>query len=95
MPITVYTYHDPYKLKENTNLWKEISSCPYFCVSQTLVNGLKSVYGSSFQIGRVTTVMNLTSALFSEFRQHCFVIRTMCYIQIIAMRLLSEQELMQ
>lgn len=66
MPITVYTYHDPYKLKENTNLWKEISSCPYFCVSQTLVNGLKSVYGSSFQIGRVTTVMNLTSALFSE-----------------------------
>ena len=30
MPITVYTYHDPYKLKENTNLWKEISSCPYF-----------------------------------------------------------------
>lgn len=63
MPITVYTYHDPYKLKENTNLWKEISSCPYFCVSQTLVNGLKSVYGSSFQIGRVTTVMNLTSAL--------------------------------
>ena len=47
MPITVYTYHDPYKLKENTNLWKEISSCPYFCVSQTLVNGLKSVYGLS------------------------------------------------
>ena len=21
MPITVYTYHDPYKLKENTNLF--------------------------------------------------------------------------
>lgn len=66
MPISVYTYHDPYKLKENNELWKEISNCPYFCVSQTLVNGLKSVYGSAFQIGRVTTVMNLVNALYSE-----------------------------
>lgn len=66
MSISVYTYHDPYKLKDNKELWKEISSCPYFCVSQTLVNGLKSVYGNSFQIGRVTTVMNLTNALYND-----------------------------
>ena len=66
MSITVYTYHDPYRLKENKKLWEEISSCPYFCVSQTLVNGLKSVYGNVFQIGRVTTVMNLMSSLYSD-----------------------------
>lgn len=66
MSIVVYTYHDPYRLKDNKDLWDEITSCPYFCVSQTLVNGLKSFYGSAFQIGRVTTVMNLTNVLFSK-----------------------------
>ena len=66
MSISVYTYHDPYKLKDNKELWKEISSCPYFCVSQTLVNGLKAVYGNSFQIGRVTTAMNLANALYND-----------------------------
>lgn len=66
MSITVYTYHDPYKLKDNAELWKEISNCPFFCVSQTMVNGLKSVYGNTFQIGRVTTIMNLVNSLFSE-----------------------------
>lgn len=97
MPITVYTYHDPYKLKENTNLWKEISSCPYFCVSQTLVNGLKSVYGSSFQIGRVTTVMNLTSALFSEWvstssaiKQHAAIVNVIAnYHAILVCQILN------
>lgn len=66
MPIKVYTYHDPYKLKDNHDLWNEISSCPYFCVSQTLVNGLKSLYGGTFQIGRVTTIMNLANALYRD-----------------------------
>lgn len=64
MSIVIYTYHDPYSLKENKELWKEISSCPYFCVSQTLVNGLKSFYGGSFQGGRVTTVKELMNSLY-------------------------------
>jgi hypothetical protein len=66
MSIIVYTYRDPYKLKDNKELWNEISSCPYFCVSQTLVNGLKAVYGGTFQVGRVTTVKNLTDSLYEE-----------------------------
>ena len=66
MSVIIYTYRDPYKLKENKELWKEISSCPYFCVAQTLVNGLKAVYGAAFQIGRVTTVKNLTDILYEK-----------------------------
>ena len=66
MSVIIYTYRDPYKLKENKELWREISSCPYFCVAQTLVNGLKAVYGAAFQIGRVTTVKNLTDALYEK-----------------------------
>ncbi len=80
MSITVYTYHDPYKLKDNQVLWGEISTCPYFCVSQTLVNGLRDLYGGAFQIGRVTTVMNLVNALYSKWvttscavRQHAAI----------------------
>lgn len=66
MSVIIYTYRDPYKLKENKELWKEISSCPYFCTAQTLVNGLKAVYGAAFQIGRVTTVKNLTDVLYEK-----------------------------
>lgn len=64
MSIVIYTYHNPYSLKENQELWNEIVNCPYFCVSQTLVNGLKTLYGKDFQIGRVTTVKNLTDAVY-------------------------------
>lgn len=66
MSIVIYTYRDPYKLKENKTLWNEISLCPFFCVAQTMVNGLKSVYGNAFQVGRVTTVKNLTDALYEN-----------------------------
>lgn len=64
MSIVLYTYHDPYKLNKE-EFWKEIYNCPYFCVSQTLVNGLMSIYGKDFQIGRVTTVKNLTDSLYN------------------------------
>ena len=66
MSIVIYSYHNPYRLKDNKELWEEIIACPYFCVSQTLVNGLKSVYGESFRIGRVTTVSNLQEALYEK-----------------------------
>ena len=64
MSIVIYSYHNPYSLKENQELWDEIVNCPYFCVSQTLVNGLKTLYGNDFQINRVTTVKNLTDAVY-------------------------------
>lgn len=41
MPYKVYTYTDPYKL-DQADYWSEISSLPHFCVSRTLVNGLKA-----------------------------------------------------
>lgn len=66
MSIVIYSYHNPYELKKSVELWNEISSCPYFCVSQTLVNGLKAIYGGDFQIGRVTTVKNLTDSLYKS-----------------------------
>lgn len=55
MSIEIYTYQDPYRL-DKEDFWDEINDCPYFCVSQTLVNGLESVYGSDFTSARVTTV---------------------------------------
>lgn len=66
MSIVIYTYRDPYKLKENIALWNEVSLCPYFCVAQTMVNGLKAAYGEVFQVGRVTTVKNLTDSLYEK-----------------------------
>lgn len=66
MPISIYTYHNPYKLNSITELWNEVIECPYFCVSQTLANGLKSVYGDKFQIGRVTTMVNLTNSVYED-----------------------------
>lgn len=63
MSIAIYTYKDPYKL-ESEPYWNEIKTCPYFCVSQTLVNGLKKVYKNDFHQGRVTTVQNLIEALY-------------------------------
>lgn len=41
MPYKVFTYTDPYKL-DQTEYWAELSLLPHFCVSRTLVNGLKA-----------------------------------------------------
>ena len=40
MPYKIYTYADPYKL-DKADFWPEIAALPHFCVSRTLVNGLK------------------------------------------------------
>ena len=76
MSIAIYTYRDPYKLNQEP-YWDEIRSCPYFCVSQTLVNGLKYLYRKDFVQGRVTTVQNLVDTMFEhwestacEIKQH-------------------------
>lgn len=63
MSIIIYTYHDPYKIDQEP-YWKDIKNCPYFCVTQTLVNGLRKNYKEKFNGGRVTTVAWLTDSLY-------------------------------
>ena len=41
MPYKIYTYEDPYKL-DQADYWQEIAALPHFCVSRTLVNGMKA-----------------------------------------------------
>ena len=48
MPYKIYAYRDPYKLNQ-TDFWPEISDLPHFCVSRTLVNGLKDVMSDSIR----------------------------------------------
>ncbi len=74
MPITIYTYRDPYKLDKEP-YWNEIKCCPYFCVSQTLVNGLKYLYKKDFVQGRVTTVQNLIDQLFEYWESTACIVR--------------------
>ena len=63
MSIAIYTYRNPYNLNKE-EYWNEIKGCPYFCVSQTMVNGLKTIYKNDFQQGRVTTIQYLVDSLF-------------------------------
>lgn len=65
MSIEIMTYRNPYQLHEEP-YWNDIKSCPYFCVSQTTVNGLKRLYPNDFKQGRVATVQRLISALFKH-----------------------------
>lgn len=74
MSITIYTYRDPYKLN-NEPYWDEIKNCPYFCVSQTLVNGLKYLYKKDFVQGRVTTVQNLVEAIFKYWESTACIVK--------------------
>ena len=74
MSITIYTYRDPYKL-DSEPYWDEIKKCPYFCVSQTLVNGLKYLYKKDFVQGRVTTIQNLTQALFEHWESTSCIVK--------------------
>lgn len=74
MSIVIYTYNDPYRLREEP-YWDEIRSCPYFCVSQILVNGLKALYRGDFRQGRVTTVQNLTAEMFADWESTGCMVR--------------------
>lgn len=74
MSIVIYSYSDPYHLP-NEPYWEEIKSCPYFCASQTLVNGLKAIYGSDFMQGRVATVQNLIEAVYPSWESTASMVR--------------------
>lgn len=74
MSIVIYTYRDPYKLNKEP-YWDEIKTSPYFCASQTLVNGLKGLYKKAFQQGRVTTVQNLIESLFEYWESTSCIVK--------------------
>lgn len=74
MSIVIYAYHDPYRLNKE-KFWDEIINCPYFCVSQTLVNGLRKIYSKDLESGRVTTVKNLTDSLYKEWMSTSCVVK--------------------
>ena len=63
MSLSIYTYSNPYEIN-NEPYWESIKYAAHFCVSQTMVNGLESVY-SELKVGQLTTVEYLTEALFS------------------------------
>ena len=66
MGIRIYTYPDPYKF-EDLSYWDEIANAPHFCVSQTLVNGLKLIYKNTFgERSQVSTVARLENCLYSD-----------------------------
>ncbi len=74
MSIAIYTYSNPYNL-QNEPYWEEIKSCPYFCAAQTLVNGLRALYGDDFQQGRVTTIQNLIEAMYPNWEGTAAVVK--------------------
>ena len=74
MSIVIYTYHDPYKIDQES-YWKDIKNCPYFCAAQTLVNGLREHYKGKFEGGRVTTVKWLTDSLYEDWVSPAWIVK--------------------
>ena len=94
MSIRIYTYSDPYKLNQE-EYWEQIIECPYFCASQTLVNGLRSLYKNDYQAGRVTTVLNLVEMFFEQWMGTAGVVKQHADIDnIMAAQLWSTDEKM-
>ena len=65
MPIKIYTYPDPYHL-DQLSIWPQIKDAPQFCVSQTMVNGLKRIYPCFDNRQQLTTISRLVNALYSD-----------------------------
>lgn len=63
MPLSIYTYSNPYEIDKEM-YWSSLRNCPHFCVSQTMANGIMSIY-PDMRTGKVSTVENLVKGLFS------------------------------
>lgn len=74
MSIEIYMYHDPYRMNKE-KFWDEIRNCPYFCVSQTLVNGLCKIYANEFKVGRVTTIKNLSDSMYKKWMSTSCIVK--------------------
>lgn len=62
MSFSIYTYSNPYEIDKEP-YWDYIKNCAHFCVSQTMVNGMVSVY-DDFSFGKLSTVDNLVKSLY-------------------------------
>lgn len=67
MSLKIYTYSNPFEL-ENESYWNSIKNYPHFCVSQTLVNGLKNQKVSPFlsKTKNICTIKGFVNALYSD-----------------------------
>lgn len=57
MGIKIYTYADPYYINKES-YWNEIKTYPIYTASQTLANGMKTVYGLDTNITTITNLLN-------------------------------------
>ena len=67
--VRVLTYADPFKLKNNKELWDVITKHPHFCVSDTLVQGLEREY-SREDFNYFGTVDTLTNKLLGDYTKN-------------------------
>ncbi len=86
MAIKIYTYSNPYEL-ESEDYWDSIRNCPHFCVSQTMVNGLKEVCGSFSINGNITTINNLINKFYENWESIDIKVRQMVEIDNVATKL--------
>lgn len=63
----IYTYANPFKLTE-AHFWEEIKDCPHFCSSQTLVEGLKKIYGRDL-VPFIVTVEGVLKGIYPRWHQ--------------------------
>ena len=61
--MKLYSYNNPFTLTD-TPFWNEISSVPHFCISQTLVQGLKRHYPNQFN--HIFTIDSFIDYFFSD-----------------------------
>ncbi len=62
MSLSIYTYSNPYDIS-NEPYWDSMKDSAHFCVSQTMVNGLWSVY-PELRHGQLGTVETLVKTLY-------------------------------
>ena len=74
MGIKIYTYKNPYEIDQES-YWNEISDCPYFCATQTLVNGLQSTSLQKFQNYRLRPIKALLDELYEEWNSVSTIIK--------------------
>lgn len=68
MGIKIYTYSNPYEI-DKESFWNEINNCPQFCVSQTMVNGLKEIYPDFKNKPMITTMRILLNSLYHDWEE--------------------------
>lgn len=74
MSLKIYTYSNPYEIDKEPYA-EEIKNLPEFCVSQTMVNGLRSIYYNKIKKGQLATVDQLINNMFEDWQSTAKSIR--------------------